>query len=209
MPVGLGSLVSLGTRMTLVGVTMMSTGTSCFIIGFPSGGKFSSMTWQSWMVVMTGVFSVIMPSCRIMPYSSSAKPSPLPTRAPLTGLTAEEPTTTTSILVSSSSPSGSASCFMPPAVAAKLNFEEGTLPGRMREKKPVLRRGCGTYRILSACNTATRTDFCGVSGFTFTTCAVRNSGSSDKRLPASADPLKLGILWCTGRGKSAISLSSR
>lgn len=51
-----------------------------------------SSTWQSWTVVTTGVLSSTAPSSRRMPYSNSAKPSPLPKRAPL-GETQLEPTT--------------------------------------------------------------------------------------------------------------------
>ena len=144
MPVGLAGCRALSTWMVCVGVTMMSTGTSCFIRFFPLGGKFSVITWLSWTVVITGVFSSIIPNCLIMPYSSSAKPSPFPTRIPVSGFTADEPITTTSIFVRSSKSMGSANCFIPPAVAANWYFSGGTLPGRIREKKPVRSRGCGT-----------------------------------------------------------------
>mmetsp|Transcript_23948 Transcript_23948/g.68560 ORF Transcript_23948/g.68560 Transcript_23948/m.68560 type:complete len:218 (+) Transcript_23948:216-869(+) len=193
IPVGFGSRLAGSTRIIRSGVTMMSTGTSCSIIACPGGGKSSVTTWQSCKQVTTGVDSSIMPSWRIMPYSNSAKPSPLPTRAPFSGFTAEEPTTTISIFVRSSRPSGSANCFMPPAVAAKFHLFGGTLPGLIREKKPVRSRGCGTYKTFWASSVATRTDFCGVSGFTFTTCAALNSGSWASRCPVFADPLKLGI----------------
>mmetsp|Transcript_150411 Transcript_150411/g.464119 ORF Transcript_150411/g.464119 Transcript_150411/m.464119 type:complete len:232 (-) Transcript_150411:262-957(-) len=209
IPVGFGNRLAGSTRIIRCGVTMMSTGTSWVMSTCPGGGRPSVTTWLSCTQVTTGVDSSIMPNWRNIPYSSSAKPSPFPTLAPVSGFTAVEPTTTMSIVVRSSRPRGSASCFMPPAVAAKLNLLRGRLPGVMREKKPVRSRGCGTYKTFSASSAATRTDFCGVSGFTLTTFAALNSGSPATRRPVSADPLKLGILWWTGRGKSAKSLSSK
>ena len=70
----------------------------------------------------------------MIPYSSSAKPSPLPTRAPVTGFTAEDPITTTSILVRSSRSMGSASCFLNPTPPKNTTRGLGVFSCRKKER---------------------------------------------------------------------------
>mmetsp|Transcript_87135 Transcript_87135/g.182355 ORF Transcript_87135/g.182355 Transcript_87135/m.182355 type:complete len:221 (+) Transcript_87135:154-816(+) len=113
IPFGLGNC--LFTRMVRVGVQMMSTGTSW--INILSAG-ISSTSWQSWMQVTTGVSSSMAPMTLSIPYSSSAKPSPFPKRAPFSGFTATDPMTMRSIFKVASKSIGWPYCTTPCWVAA-------------------------------------------------------------------------------------------
>lgn len=66
------------------------------------------------------------------------------------------------------------------------------------EKKPVRRRGCGVTNVCPARSTACLTIFCGVSGFTFTTCHV--SLCQEHYTPSPVNPGLLtheaSLQWC-------------
>mmetsp|Transcript_11343 Transcript_11343/g.16663 ORF Transcript_11343/g.16663 Transcript_11343/m.16663 type:complete len:260 (-) Transcript_11343:455-1234(-) len=192
-PDGLGA--RLGTRMTRVGVTIISTGTSCFV-SFPGG--MSETTCSSCTVVTTNVVSASRFPCNDnIPHSNSANPSPFPTRAPVFGQTAVLPTTTKSTVHSSFRVIGVPNFTTPfelvqsfTRIFESLDFTDSICKV---EKKPVRRRGWGVNNVFPLSSTACLTGLCGVSGFTFTHFAISNSFSDDKRFAAASAPTKLGM----------------
>mmetsp|Transcript_28029 Transcript_28029/g.65798 ORF Transcript_28029/g.65798 Transcript_28029/m.65798 type:complete len:271 (+) Transcript_28029:1384-2196(+) len=144
------------TRMTRVGVTMISTGTSC-CVSFQSSGmsSSSSITWQSCTVVTTGQVSASkFPCAERIPHSNSAKPSPFPTRAPVLGQTAVLPTTTKSTMYFSLRVTG-VPYFTTPLllVHSSVLTSEGSSFISMVEKKPVRNLGWGVNKIFPCCST--------------------------------------------------------
>ena len=77
-----------------------------------------------------------------------------------------------------------------------------------RLKNPVRSRGCGVMSVFPSARTRRRTSFWGVSGLTLTHAASRKKSRVARRWAAASAPTKLGIRWCTGRGKRAMSLAS-
>mmetsp|Transcript_29592 Transcript_29592/g.70510 ORF Transcript_29592/g.70510 Transcript_29592/m.70510 type:complete len:285 (+) Transcript_29592:317-1171(+) len=193
-------------RMTCVGVTTMSTGTSCSSI-CPS--SMSSTSCRSWTVVTTRVCSSTAPIHRMIPYSSSAKPSPFPMRHPLAGFTATLPTTTSPTRRSSCSETGAPCSRTPAEVQANGSSALAMRSLCSVEKKPVRSRGCGVTSVLPPPSTRIRTPFWGVSGLTLITSAFSNSWRAANRCAASSAPAKLGILWSIGLGSRATPFSSR
>lgn len=69
--------------------------------------------------------------------------SPLPSLAPVIGLTATEPRTIKSTFIFSSNPIGLPYLATPAEVQASLMVPADNILSSSTEKKPVLRRGCG------------------------------------------------------------------
>mmetsp|Transcript_13441 Transcript_13441/g.28574 ORF Transcript_13441/g.28574 Transcript_13441/m.28574 type:complete len:253 (-) Transcript_13441:335-1093(-) len=205
MPVGLGMGESV-TRITRVGVQMISTATSCLVT---LSRGMSSTSCSSCTLVTTTVVSSMAPMYRSMPYSSSANPSPLPSRAPVLGSTATEPTTTMSTFMSASSVSGLPYSATPAEVLHLRRMAWSVISSpSSSEKKPVRRRGWGVISSLPSDSTAIRTPFCGVSGLTLMHLPCLNSGRAASCAAASAAVTKFGMRWCTGLGFAARFLVS-
>eukprot|EP01018_Ginkgo_biloba_P018576 Gb_16814 [translate_table: standard] len=95
----------------------------------------------SWTEVTIRVKSSMAPMYRSIPYSSSAKPSPFPSLAPVLGSTATDPITIKSTLSFASKLIGFPYLATPAEEQASCMAPRGNIVASRIEKKPVLSRG--------------------------------------------------------------------
>ena len=174
--------------MTRSGVTMKSTGTSWLVSGIVPAGR----TWSSCTVVTDTVSGPIRPAAVASANSRSAKPPPLPSRAP-SSPTATLPMTTRPTGVSSARLTRRADLDAPLIEAAFRGGSDKWSGSRAKNGSGSASRGTAMYTVLPSSSARCRTGSCAESGLAFTVCAACHGGKARSRSAAASAPVKLGM----------------
>lgn len=174
--------------ITRSGVTMKSTSTSWLVSGIAPAGR----TCSSCTVVTETVSGPIRPAAVASANSRSAKPPPLPSRAP-SSAAATQPMTTRPTGASSARLTRRAERDAPLIDAA---FRGGSLRwsgSSAKNGSAAASRGTAMYTVLPSSSARWRTGSCAESGLAFTVRAARHPGRPRRRSAAASAPVKFGM----------------
>src|SRR6266513_3163842 len=170
------------------GVMMRSTGTSWPVSGITPAARI----WSSCTVVTDTVCCPIRPAAAARANSRSAKPPPLPSRAP-SSPTATLPITTRSTGESSASVTRRAECDAPRIEAALRGGSLRWAGSRAKNGSGSASRGTAMYTVLPSSSARCRTGSCAESGLAFTVPAACHTSVARSRSAAASAPEKFGM----------------
>src|SRR5215469_12957022 len=174
--------------MTRSGVTMKSTGTSWLVSGITPAGR----SWTSCTVVTDTVSGPIRPAAAARANSRSAKPPPLPSRAP-SSLAATLPMTTRATGASSARLTRRADLDAPLIEAAFRGGSDRWSGSRAKNGSGSASRGTAMYTVLPSSSARCRTGSCAESGLAFRVLAACHTPVARSRSAAASAPVKFGM----------------